>query len=235
LVARVRSPLVGSAAASTLGVTAMFGGLWLLAAGPGLAHGQLVPLAAVALDPSGAGSLVDCWAICLLALATLLALSWPGSRLLALTPAMLLLGETSEFHVRWAHLLAGPSAGSGALLIAKVAVSLALGALALAPLLLHGTRNCMGGLGHLQRLALLLCVGGAADIALDLCEHGVSPRVRTVLLSCEEWLEVFGYAMLARTYLAHELCSSRNDTRFLVRAPGIRELVARALVRTGCR
>ena len=129
MVARVRSPLVGAAAASTLGVTAMFGGLWLLAAGPGLAHGQLIPLAAAALDPGSAGSLVDCWAIGLLALATLLALSWPGSRLLALTPAMLLLGETGEFHVRWAHLLAGPSAGSGALLIAKVAVSLDSGGL----------------------------------------------------------------------------------------------------------
>src|SRR3954453_22295813 len=213
LVARVRSPLVGSAAASTLGVTAMFGGLWLRAAGPGLAHGQLVPLAAAALDPSGAGSIVDCWAIGLLALAALLALSWPGSRLLALTPAMLLLREAGEFRLRWARVLAGQSGAPGALLTAKLAASLALGALALAPLLLHGHRNCRKDPDYLRRLALQLCCGGAAAIVLDLCEHGVGPQVRPMLLSCEEWLEVFGYALLARTYLACMAYSSHSGPK----------------------
>ncbi|MFL5333882.1 MAG: hypothetical protein ACJ8H8_12060 [Geminicoccaceae bacterium] len=203
-----RSPIVAVAAAPTLGVTTTLGGLWIVASGLGLAHGQLCPLAAAALDPSSAGSIVDCWAMGLLALATLLALSWPGSRLLAITPALLLLGDAGELHLRWARSLIGQSGASNALPMAKLVASLALGALALAPLLLPRHRNCTVGFGHLQRLALQLCCGGAAAIVLDLCEHGAGPQVRPMLLSCEEWLEVFSYALLARGYLAHTARSS---------------------------
>ena len=180
----------GASAASTLGVTAVWPSSGSWPPGRDWPAASPVPLAAAALDPGRRRIDTDSWAIGLLALATLLALSWPGSRLLALTPAMLLLGEAGEFHCAGHTFSQGRPHGSGALLIAKWRLAWLWGPWPWRRCCLHGTEIALGGLGRLQRLALLLCVGGDSGVALDLCEHGVGPQVRTVLLSCEEWLEV---------------------------------------------
>ena len=204
-------PGVAAAAAPTLGVTAVLAALWLLATLAGLADGGTYAQAAAALDPGRTGSIVDGWGIGLLGFATLLALSRPDARLLALTPGLLLLGEAGELHVRCAAFLARGMGSSGALPAAKLVVGLALGGLALVPLLMRH-RSCIDKPAYRRGLALLLAGGGAAAAGLDLCEHAAGARGRDILLGTEEWIEVWLYALLAHAYLVWAADWSRIKT-----------------------
>ena len=207
-------PGVAAAAAPTLGVTAVLAALWLLATLAGLADGGTYAQAVAALDPGRTGSIVDGWGIGLLGFATLLALSRPGARLLALTPVLLLLGEAGEFHLRVATLLAGATGGSRTLPAAKLLAGLALGGLALVPLLARH-RSCVAGPVRLRGLALLLASGGAAAAVLDLGEHAAGAWGRDILPGVEEWIEVWLYALLARAYLVRAVDWSRIKTNMI--------------------
>ena len=205
-------PSVAAAAAPTLGITAVLAALWLLATVAGLALGGPCAEAAAALDPARPGSIVDGWGTGLLGLATILALSMPGSRLLSLTPALLLLGEAGELHLRAAIVLAGAMGSPGALPAVKLAAGLTLGGLALVPLLVRH-RSCIFGPQRLPGLALLLAGGGAAAALLDLAQHVVGAWGRDILPGAEEWIEVWLYALLARAYLVRAADWSRIRTK----------------------
>ena len=210
---------VVAAAAPTLGVTAVLAALWLLATLVGLVDGGTYA-GAVALDPGRTGSIVDGWGIGLLGFATLLALSRPGARLLALTPGLLLLGDAGELHLRCAAFLVGGMGSSGALPIAKLVAGLALGGLALVPLLVRH-RSCFDGLAYRRELALLLAGGGAAAAGLDLCEHAAGARGREILVGAEEWIEVWLYALLAHAYLVWAVDWSRIKTNGIESRAGL--------------
>ena len=175
--------------APNLGVTAVLATLWSVAALSGGIDGS----AARALDPAVDGSLVDVWALLQLTILMLVALSVAAPWPFVAAPALLLLGEAGELHLRAAALLANFHGAPDP--VAKAAATGVLVLAALVPLLWPRRRILAPG-------SLLACLGlGIGGLVLDVA-HPTQPGWSAgTWATLEEWLELAAQSILTSACL----------------------------------
>ena len=189
--------------------------LVLLAVPPGPTAAAL----RASLDPARAGSLPDLWALAQLALAGIAlpllgAGSGPRPWLLAsLVPAALLVADGGDLAARLAPALVA-AAGCAALL-GKLAAGILAGGLALVPALLIWRDSCAKRRAVAKRLVLLLLLGGAASLGLDLLGGslrglGAQEPVLHLLAMVEESVELVLHTLVASLLLGRALDKARS-------------------------
>jgi hypothetical protein len=188
--------------------------LVLLVVPPGPAAAAL----RASLDPARSGSLPDLWSLAQLALAGI-ALPLLGARSGArpwlaagLVPAALLVADGGDLASRLAPALA--AAGCGALL-GKLVAGIVAGGLALVPAFLTWRDSCLRRRAVGRRLVLLLLLGGAASLGLDLLGgwlRGLDAHepVLRLLAAMEESAELVLYTLVASLLLGQALDEVRR-------------------------
>lgn len=194
-----RAAVEAMARALTVWVSIVLLALWLAASAVAAAGGRAWPESARALDPAGAGSIADMWALLQLAAAAAVSWRWGRCGLATAVPLVLLAADGGDLSARFAVMApAQPQ-------LAKLLANLALGGAALAPALALWRGSCSRARRLGRRLAAPLLIGGISSVALDTAGAALQGELQHWAVASEEGIELLVYAALASTLIADGL------------------------------